>query len=83
MACGVFGGGFFILIQSSVYFFFNLLFSRLPGFSVTSYWQNFLSDVIIFLGLLMTIVTMKGQREALRVSIQNKYSFKRRDTHAK
>jgi len=83
MACGVFGGGFLILIQNSVYFFFNLLFSRIPGFSVTSYWQNFLSDIIIFLGLLMTIVTMKGQREALRVSIQNKHSFKRRDANAK
>jgi ribose/xylose/arabinose/galactoside ABC-type transport system permease subunit len=82
MAGGAFGGGFLILIQNSVYFFFTWL-SMKQGFTVTSYWQNFLSDIIIFLGLLMTIVTMKGQREALRVSIQNKYAFKRREASAK
>ncbi len=77
MACGVFGGGFLILIQNSVYFFFNMLFKLIPGFSVTSYWHNFISDIIIFLGLLMTIVTAKGQREALRVNLQNTVMVKR------
>ncbi len=81
MACGVFGGGFLVLIQNSVYFFFNLLYKLIPGFSVTSYWHNFISDIIIFLGLLMTIVTAKGQREALRVNLQNTVMFKRRAAH--
>jgi ribose transport system permease protein len=66
MACAVFGAGFLVMIQNTVYYFFNLLFRLIPGFTVTSYWQNLVSDVIIFLGLLMTIVTAKGQREALK-----------------
>ena len=78
MGSGVFGGSFLILIQNSVYYFFNMLYKMIPGFSVTSYWHNFISDIIIFLGLLMTIVTAKGQREALRVNLQNAVMFKRR-----
>lgn len=83
MACGVFGGGFLILIQNTVYYFFTLLYKVIPGFTVTSYWQNFISDIIIFLGLLMTIVTAKGQREALQMSIQKSAIFKRGKSNAK
>jgi ribose transport system permease protein len=85
LACGIFGGGFFILIQHSVPFFFRWLFSIFPalqGVAVVTFWHNLFVDIIIFLGLLMTIVTMKGQREALRASVQSKYSFKRRDKNA-
>ena len=81
MACGAFGGGFLILIQNSIYFFFNLLYKMIPGFSVTTYWHNFVSDIIVFLGLLMTMVTAKGQREALRINLQNSVMFKRRAAH--
>ena len=66
MACSVFGAGFLVMIQNTVYYFFNLLYRLIPGFTVTSYWQNLVSDIIIFLGLLMTIVTAKGQRETLK-----------------
>ena len=66
MASAVYGAGFLVLIQSAVYYFFDLLFRLIPGLTVTSYWQNLVSDVIIFLGLLMTIVTAKEQREALK-----------------
>ena len=66
MSSAFFGAGFLVMIQNTVYYAFNLLFKMIPGFTVTSYWQNLVSDVIIFLGLLMTIVTSKGQREALR-----------------
>ena len=71
MACGVFGGGFLILIQNAVYYFFNMLYKFIPGFSVSSYWHNFLTDIIIFLGLLMTIVTAKNQRKMLQLNVQN------------
>jgi len=81
MACGVFGGGFLILIQNSVYFFFNRLYTLIPGFFVTTYWHNFVSDIIIFLGLLMTIVTAKGQREALRITLQKSVMVQRRAPH--
>lgn len=66
MGCAFFGAGFLVGIQNTVYYFFNLLYRLIPGFTVTSYWQNLVSDIIIFLGLLMTIVTAKGQREALK-----------------
>ncbi|MCJ7549948.1 MAG: ABC transporter permease [Anaerolineae bacterium] len=66
MASAVFGAGFLVIIQNTVYYFFNLLYRFIPGFTVTSYWQNLVSDIIIFLGLLTTIVTAKGQREALK-----------------
>lgn len=79
VACAVFGSGFYVLIQNSVYYFFSLLVKLIPGFSVTSYWQNFVSDIIIFLGLLMTIVTAKGQREALKEGIVRQ--FRHSDRH--
>ena len=92
LACGIFGAGFFILIQNSVRFFFDLIFRIFPqlgGVAVVTFWHNLFADTIIFLCLLMTIVTMKGQREALRASIQSKYmnvrrhSFKRTVTDVK
>lgn len=66
MACAVFGAGFLVMIQNTVYYFFNLLYRLIPGFTVTSYWQNLVSDIVIFVGLLMTIVTAREQREALK-----------------
>ena len=50
MGSAVFGAGFLVLIQNTVYYFFNLLYRMIPGFTVTSYWQNLVSDIIIFVG---------------------------------
>ena len=50
----------------TVYYFFTQLNKLIPGLTITSYWQNLVSDIIIFFGLLMTIVTARGQREALK-----------------
>jgi ribose/xylose/arabinose/galactoside ABC-type transport system permease subunit len=96
LASGIFGAGFFVMIQNSVRYFFDLVFSIFPklgGIAVVTFWHNLFADFIIFLGLLMTIVTMKGQREALRVSVQSKHtqnvrlhsqhSFNKGDTNAK
>ena len=69
ISCAVFGSGFYVLIQNSVYYLFSFLSKTIPNFQSTSYWQNFVSDIILFLGLLMTIVTAKGQREALKQGI--------------
>jgi ribose/xylose/arabinose/galactoside ABC-type transport system permease subunit len=66
VSCGLFGAGFMILIQNAVYHSFTILYKMIPGFTVSSFWQNLLSDVIVFGGLLMTIVTAKAQREALK-----------------
>lgn len=75
VACGVFGGGFLVLIQNTVYFLFTLLSKLKAGFAVSSYWQNMVSDIVIFAGLLMTIVTAKEQRETLKHGL--KQQFKR------
>jgi ribose/xylose/arabinose/galactoside ABC-type transport system permease subunit len=83
MACGVFGGSFLVLIQNTVYYFFTWLRGLIPGLALSSYWNNFISDIIIFLGLLMTIVTAKGQWEALRINLENSVRFKRRADNAK
>jgi len=80
LSCGVFGGGFLVLIQNTVYYFFTLLSKLFVGFSVTSYWQNFVSDIIIFGGLLMTIVTAKEQRKTLQQGL--KAQFKRGEKYA-
>lgn len=73
VSCGVFGGGFLVLIQNTVYFFFTYLSKMIPGFAVSSYWQNFVSDLIIFGGLLMTIVTAKEQRETLKQGLKSQF----------
>jgi len=74
LSCAFFGAFFWVLIQNSVYFLFTQLLVRLiPGFQATSYWQNLISDIIIFLGLMMTIVTSKGQREALKRAIVSQF----------
>jgi ribose/xylose/arabinose/galactoside ABC-type transport system permease subunit len=74
LSCALFGAGFLVLIQNAAFFFFTkLLPSLIPGFVATSYWQNLASDIIVFLGLLMTIVTTKGQREALKQVIVRQF----------
>ena len=82
MACAVFGGGFLVLIDNSVFFLFNLLNRLVPDLTISSFWNNFVADAIIFLGLLTTILTVKGQRETLRINIQNKYMRTRREANA-
>ncbi len=81
VACGVFGSGFLVVIQNSVYYFFTLLSKLFEGFAVSSYWQNLVSDIIIFGGLLMTIVTAKAQRETLKQGL--KQQFKRGEKYVK
>lgn len=71
VSCGVFGGGFLALINNTVYYFFTLLSKIFTGFQVTSYWQNFVSDIIIFGGLLMTMVTAKEQRKTLQQGLKS------------
>ncbi len=81
MSCAVFGAGFFVTIQNTVYYLFTLLPKVIPGFAVTSYWQNMVSDVILLLGLFMTIVTARAQRETLKQGLAKQ--FKRGEKYAK
>lgn len=79
MACGVFGASFFVLIQNAVYYFFSYLSKVVSGFSLSSYWQNLVSDIILLLGLLMTIITAKEQRNTLKEGLIKQ--FKRGEAH--
>jgi len=81
MACAIFGSGFLVLIQNAVYYFFNFMQNMIDGFQITSYWQNFISDLIVMLGLLMTTVTAKAQREALKQGLSRQ--LKRGEKYAK
>ncbi len=81
VSCGVFGGSFLALIQNTVYYFFTLLSKIFVGFQVSSYWQNFVSDLIIFGGLLMTMVTAREQRKTLQQGL--KAQFKRGEKYVK
>jgi ribose/xylose/arabinose/galactoside ABC-type transport system permease subunit len=69
MACAIYGSGFLVLIQNTVFQIFNLLPQLIPGFKATSYWQNLVSDSIILIGLAATIFTNKIQRDALKEGI--------------
>ena len=69
MACALYGSGFLILIQNTVFQIFNLLPRIIAGFTATSYWQNLVSDSIILIGLAATVFTNKVQRDALKEGI--------------
>ncbi len=70
MSCALFGSGFLVLIQNSVFYLFNLLYRVFPGFQVTSYWQNLVSDGIVLLGLITTVFTVKAQQASIKKGLQ-------------
>jgi ribose/xylose/arabinose/galactoside ABC-type transport system permease subunit len=69
MACALYGSGFLVLRQNTVFQIFSLLPRLFPGFRATSYWQNLVSDSIILIGLAATVFTNKVQRDALKEGI--------------
>ncbi|HPY94437.1 MAG TPA: ABC transporter permease [Clostridia bacterium] len=73
MACGVFGASFFVLIQNTVYHFFSYLTKVISGFAASTYWQNLVSDIILLLGLLVTIITAKEQRKTLKEGLLKQF----------
>jgi ribose/xylose/arabinose/galactoside ABC-type transport system permease subunit len=76
MACALFGSGFLILIQNTVFQIFSLLPRIIDGFKATSYWQNLVSDSIILIGLVATVFTSKVQRDALKEGILKQLTVK-------
>ncbi|MCL1929491.1 MAG: ABC transporter permease [Treponema sp.] len=69
MACALYGSGFLVMIQNTVFQIFNLLPRIIEGFSATSYWHNLVSDSIVLIGLAATVFTNKVQRNALKEGI--------------
>ena len=81
MACALFGSGFLVLIQNTVFQIFNQLPRIFPGFKATSYWQNLVSDGIVLIGLAATVFTNKVQRDALREGILRQLTGKQGDNN--
>jgi ribose/xylose/arabinose/galactoside ABC-type transport system permease subunit len=79
MACALYGSGFLILIQNTVFQIFNLLPRLIDGFKATSYWHNLVSDSIILIGLAATVFTNKIQRDALKEGIMRQIQGERHD----
>jgi ribose/xylose/arabinose/galactoside ABC-type transport system permease subunit len=67
MICGVLGAIFLALVtNTATYLFISLLPKLIPGFSLPNYYQNFVSQTIILLGIVTTI--MAGNRTARRAA---------------
>ena len=79
MACALYGSGFLVLIQNTVFQIFNLLPRLFPAFKATSYWQNLVSDSIILIGLAATVFTNKIQRDALKEGILRQLTRRQED----
>lgn len=57
MICGVFGALFLALVGNTVtYLFISLMPKLIPGFSVANYYQDLVSETIILLGIVATIM---------------------------
>ncbi len=66
LSCALYGALLLILTQNGVSNLFNFLSRAIPGFSVTNYWQNFASDLIILLALILTVFTNKAMMGSIK-----------------
>ena len=66
LSCAFFGALILVLTQNGVSQTFNLLCRRISGFSVTTYWQNFASDMIILLALVLTVFANRAMMNSFR-----------------
>jgi ribose/xylose/arabinose/galactoside ABC-type transport system permease subunit len=63
MICGVLGALFLALVtNTATYLFISLLPKLIPGFSLPNYYQNFVSQMIILLGIVITIMIGNRRR---------------------
>lgn len=67
MVCGALGALFLALVNNTVtYLFISLLPKLFPGFSVANYYQDFVSQTIILVGIIVTILASKKTRRLVR-----------------
>ncbi len=55
MLCALYGVGFLLLVQTIVPKIFSMI-SKQSGMVFTTYWHNLLSDIIILIGLIVTLL---------------------------
>jgi ribose/xylose/arabinose/galactoside ABC-type transport system permease subunit len=75
MASAFFGSGFFIIIQNVVFRIFSMIPLYIPGFSATTYWQNLVFDIIVLLGLVITVLSMRHQENRIKNEISKSTSM--------
>ena len=73
MVCGVLGAFFMTFVNNATsYMFTKFIPSFVPGFSVSSYYQDFVGQLITMLGIILAIVmssrTWSGVKNTLRIS---------------
>ena len=66
MASAFYGAGFFVIIQNVVFRIFSMIPRYIPGFTATTYWQNLVFDIIVLLGLVTTILSMRHQENRVK-----------------
>lgn len=67
MVCGALGALFLALVNNTVtYLFISLLPKLIPGFSVANYYQDFVSQTIILVGIIVTILASKNTRTLVK-----------------
>ncbi len=69
LSCALYGALILILTQNGVSNLFNLMCRMIPGFSVTTYWQNFASDLIVLIGLVLTVFTNKAMLGSIKKQV--------------
>jgi ribose/xylose/arabinose/galactoside ABC-type transport system permease subunit len=67
MICGILGALFWTLVNNATsYMFTKFIPSLIPGFSVSTYYQDFTSQVIIMLGIILAIVASNRTKQAVK-----------------
>jgi ribose/xylose/arabinose/galactoside ABC-type transport system permease subunit len=71
MACGVLGAFFMSLVSNTTsYMFTKFIPSFVPGFSVSSYYQDFVAQIITMASIILAIVMSSRTRKALSSALR-------------
>ncbi len=71
MICGILGAFFMTLISNGTsYMFTKFIPSFIPGFSVSSYYQDFVGQLIILLGIVLAIVVSNRAKRMMKGALR-------------
>lgn len=69
MICGVLGAFFMVLVNNATsYMFTRFIPSIIPGFSVSTYYQDFAGQIITMLGIVLTIAVSNNAKRMVNLS---------------
>ncbi len=69
MLCGVLGAFFMVLVNNATsYMFTRFIPSFIPGFSVSTYYQDFAGQIITMLGIVLTIAVSNNAKRTANLS---------------